>query len=97
MGTIIDASTGEPLPTSDMWLYRDDMPDNRFFTSADRTARFLLALPDLSYSLEVTHEGYKPWRSDEDGEQIPSQHLRIKSGEELRLTIRLQPVERTRR
>ena len=90
-GTILDASTGKPLLTARLRLAREDMPEGWLTTGPDETGDFLFALPDLAYSLEVTAPHFKPWRSDKDIEQLPSQQIRVSQGEVLHLKIALIP------
>jgi hypothetical protein len=93
-GSVADAATGKPLVLAELKLFRDDMPESWLTRGPEKDGEFLFALPELDYTLQVSANGYEPWRSDEDGRQIPTQHIRIPNGEVLRLEIRLEPVKR---
>ena len=59
----------------------------------DADGYFLFALPELDYTLEVTAPGYKPWRSDDDSEQLPTQRIPVRTHDTLGLMILLDRVD----
>jgi hypothetical protein len=95
-GIIVDSSTGKPLVTARLELFRDDTPREPLTTGPEEDGRFIFALRNSAYTLKVSAPGFKAWRSDEDADQIPDRHIRLSQGDVLRLTIALDPEPENR-
>jgi hypothetical protein len=91
LGTVADAVTGAPLdPCVD--FHRMSDPNN--FLSGTRlvNAKYRVLVPsDRDVIMKIWHESYLPWYYPGANNKSEAKSLRLKSGEERTLHIRLQP------
>jgi hypothetical protein len=91
VGTVADAGTGAPLdPCVD--FHRASDPNNFLSGSGLVNAKYRVLVPsDRDVIMKIWHEGYLPWYYPGANHKSEAKPLRLKSGEERTLHIRLQP------
>jgi hypothetical protein len=90
-GTVADAVTGAPLkPCVD--FHRASDPNNFLSGTGLVNAEYRVLVPsDRDVIMKIWHEGYLPWYYPGANNKSEAKSLRLKSGEERTLHIRLQP------
>src|SRR5258708_3093966 len=90
-GTVADAVTGAPLnPCVD--FHRTSDPNNFLSGTGVVNAEYRVLVPsDRDVIMKIWHEGYLPWYYPGANNKSEAKSLRLKSGEERTLHIRLQP------
>jgi len=91
IGAVTDAVTGTPLdPCVD--FHRASDPNNFLSGTGLVNAKYRVLVPsDRDVIMKVWHEGYLPWYYPGTSNKSEAKPLRLKSGEERTLRIRLQP------
>lgn len=91
VGTVADAVTGAPLePCVD--FHRASDPNNFLSGTGLVNAKYRVLVPsDRDVIMKIWHEGYLPWYYPGANQKSEAKALRLKSGEERTLHIRLQP------
>ena len=91
VGTVADAITGAPLdPCVD--FHRASDPNNFLSGTGLVNAKYRVLVPsDRDVIMKIWHEGYLPWYYPGANHKSEAKPLRLKSGEERTLHIRLQP------
>jgi len=91
IGAVTDAVTGTPLdPCVD--FHRASDPNNFLSGTGLINAKYRVLVPsDRDVIMKVWHEGYLPWYYPGTSNKSEAKPLRLKSGEERTLRIRLQP------
>jgi hypothetical protein len=91
VGTVADAVTGALLdPCVD--FHRASDPNNFLSGTGLINAKYrVLVPPDREVIMKIWHEGYLPWYYPGANHKTEAQPVRLKSGEERTLHIRLQP------
>ncbi len=89
--TVADAVTGAPLnPCVD--FHRTSDPNNFLSGTGVVNAEYRVLVPsDRDVIMKIWHEGYLPWYYPGANNKSEAKSLRLKSGEERTLHIRLQP------
>jgi hypothetical protein len=91
VGTVADAVSGAPL---DPCVDFHRAPDQNNFLSGTGlvNAKYRVLVPsDRDVTMKIWHEGYLPWYYPGANHKSEAQPVRLKSGEERTLHIRLQP------
>jgi hypothetical protein len=91
VGTVVDAVTGAPVdPCVD--FHRASDPNNFLSGTGLVNAQYRVLVPsDREVIMKVWHQGYLPWYYPGTNNKTKAEPLRLKSGEERTLNIRLQP------
>jgi hypothetical protein len=91
VGTVADAVTGAPLdPCVD--FHRASDPNNFLSGGGLVNAKYRVLVPsDRDVIMKIWHEGYLPWYFAGANNKSDARPLRLKSGEERSLHIRLRP------
>jgi hypothetical protein len=86
-GSVIDAASGQKVPTARIRMTREDNEAIFFSTNVDEAGQFVLPWPAHATRLEVTAPGFKAWRSDVD---LPDRYLTVPSGAEKAVVVRMR-------
>ena len=87
-GVITDAATGDPVNAT-IRLERSDAPTLWYARSVQSEYRVLVPAT-VGISIEVTAEGYRKWVPSREPDAPTRAPISLKSGQELRLDIKLQ-------
>lgn len=91
IGTVTDVVTGAPLDPC-VEFHRASDPNSSLSGTGLVSAKYRVLVPsDRDVFMNVWHEGYLPWYYPGTSSKSETKPLRLKSGEERTLHIRLQP------
>jgi hypothetical protein len=91
VGTVADSVSGAPLDPC-VEFHRVSDPNNFLSGTGLLNARYRVLVPsDQDVIMKIWHEGYLPWYYPGANSKSEAEPLRLKSGEERTVHIRLEP------
>lgn len=88
--TVTDAVSGKPVTNPNITLRRAANPADYISTGPDSNSNVLIP-PEEDILVEVSADGYKPWRIESQSGADYARALHLRSAETRELKIRLQP------
>ena len=93
LGSVTDAATGALVSAG--FLLRGTSDPNNWISMSQKANYRVLVPPSVEVTFEVSAPGYQTWYYGGSSDPLKRAPIRLKSGEEMRLNIQLEPKDKS--